>query len=70
MGRRGRKRKCFIVYDGRARGGVGTDESIGLVACGTLKEARSYATIYEDGCVYSYTVQSSELFDETWVEDF
>ncbi len=59
-------KRQFILYDGRASHGMGTEDSIVLCTCETLKEAKYDARIGEWGVVacYSYAFSGKELTDE------
>ena len=58
--------KMYVVYDERALT-EGTDNAAVMVACGNLKEARSYARKYGRTCpVYSYDVIGDDLENETY----
>ncbi len=68
LGPKGR-RKHWILYDGRASGGPGSDSdaAVVLVSCDSDKEARSYAGDYGDMACYTYDEQTQE---ELWLWDW
>lgn len=55
----------WILYDGRAVAGRGTDDAQVLVCCDSDREARSYAGDFgsEMAC-YSYRIVGDQLVDE------
>lgn len=57
----------FVVYDGRACGGRGTDRAQVMVACETLEEARSFNGDFGEVAIYSYEDDGS---NEKWIEDY
>ena len=66
-----RRRKLYIVYDGRACGDQGTDDAMVMVSCDSLEEARSYNGDYGQVAIYSYDIYArNQLKNERWVEDY
>lgn len=61
--------RMYILYDGRACGGQGTDDATVLVACSSDREARGYKGDYGQMACYSYAVNGQELSDERWEWD-
>ena len=63
--------KSFILYDGRAAHGMGTEDASVLDVCDTLSEARRRAMTGMWGAVacYSYTLSGKELTDESFEFD-
>lgn len=60
----------YILFDGRACGGVGTDDATVLVFCDTAEEAHSYKDDFGDAACYSYAVKDGNiLYDERWEWD-
>lgn len=59
-------KRQFILYDGRAADGLGTDEAAVLCTAETLAEARDDAGTGEWGAVacYSYGLDGNKLIDE------
>ena len=59
----------WILYDGRACGGPGsdTDAAVVLVSCGSDKEARDYAGDFGHMACYSYVEGEKH---ETWLWDW
>ena len=66
--------RIWILYDGRACGGVGTEDAMVLVACTSEKEAKSYKGDFGDMACYSYSeiVENGKnmLVDEKWEWDY
>jgi len=65
-------KRVYILYDGRACGGKGTDEAQVLVACGSAKEAASYKGQFGQMACYSYKrmFKPARLEDEKWEWDY
>lgn len=61
--------KIFLVYDGRACGGIGTDNATVMVVCESLKEARNCQEDYGQCAIYEYEDRNGTLVNEQWVED-
>ena len=60
--------KCWIVYDGRAAGGAGTDDACVYVSCESLREAKRYVREdFHDGEIYEYDVEDRNLVNEQWI---
>lgn len=59
-------KRNFILYDGRAAHGMGTDDALVLDICDTLVEARHEAKAGRWGEVacYSYDLDGNKLVDE------
>lgn len=66
--------RMFILYDGRACGGRGTDDASVLVACDTEEEAKGYFGKYGDMACYSYAKSYKKskrlLIGERWEWDY
>lgn len=60
-------RKVFIVYDQRAASGE-TDAAMVMVACDSLREARSYRKTFPGCVVYEYDLVGDEAINEQFVE--
>lgn len=59
----------FIVYDGRAAGGVGTGDAQVECCAETLEEARrDVKEMFPDGAIYEYDDVEGELTNERFVE--
>lgn len=63
-------KRTWILYDGRACGGQGTEDASVLVCCGSNQEAKSYRGEYGDMACYSYAEKGTELTDERWEWDW
>ncbi len=59
-------KRQFILYDGRAAYGRGTDDATVLCTCETLAEAKYDARTGGWGAIacYSYDLDGTELIDE------
>jgi len=64
------RKRMWLLYDGRACGGVGTDRAICLVACISNRQAKRYRTWYGSCACYSYAEDGENLTDERWEWDF
>ena len=71
-------RREFILFDGRATGGQGTEDALALLSCQTRQEAWREASMYSECACYSYEIgvvafvhdsQVAELTDERWEFD-
>jgi hypothetical protein len=61
----------WILYDGRASLGRGTDRAAVLVACDSKAEARGSVRGYGASACYSYAVKGRDvLADERWEWDW
>ena len=60
----------WVLFDGRACGGVGTDSAAVLVSCDSDNEARSYAGDYGTMACYRYRVEGSGPASEQWAWDW
>lgn len=67
-------RKQWILYDGRACGGVGSDDAMVLCCASSLKEAKEDSKMFGDGAIYVCDIYRYNGKDygenEEWVEDF
>ena len=57
-------KEAYLVFDGRACGGVGADDATCLVSCQSLKEARSYNGDYGQTAIYKYDIVKNTLENE------
>lgn len=64
------EQRYYMLFDGRACGGRGTDDAVVLVSSGSQKEARKDAKLFSEGACYSYRVEGDLLKDERWEWDF
>ena len=69
----------FVLYDGRACGGAGTEDSVVFAICDSEEEARSYQGLFGEWAMacYSYRVLpplssggNERLVDEKWEWDW
>ena len=62
------KLKMWILYDGRAAGGVGTDHAAVLCCADSLIEAlHDKRQSFPDAEIYEYDVRGDQLLNERWV---
>jgi hypothetical protein len=63
--------RVWIVYDGRACAGQGTESALVMSTASSLREARKDCRMFGFTCaIYSGTVKNGVMDDETWVEDY
>lgn len=63
-------KRMYLIFDGRACGGAGTDGVTCLDTASDLKEAQGSAVLQGRDCaIYSYDDQGSKLVNERWVQD-
>jgi hypothetical protein len=65
--------KKYILYDGIAHAGMGTDNANILCVCSSNKQAKSYKGGFGSMACYSYDVDSkneNELINEQWEWDY
>lgn len=61
----------FILFDGRACNGVGTDDATVLMSCNSEAEAHREKTEFGDASAcYSYKEEGNKLTDEKWEWDY
>ncbi len=62
--------RYYVIYDGRARGGQGTDDAAILFSVGyDRQEAEAAMTGYGDCALYSYVLVRGALIGERWERD-
>ena len=63
-------RRMWVLFDGRACGGVGTSDASVLVICESEAEARCHRGDFGSMAAYSYRKEGSDLVDERWEWDY
>ena len=69
MAKKPKDERIYLLYDGRACGGVGTDDAICVEACGEQDACFESAPHYDDCACYSFHAEGRELSDERWEWD-
>ena len=60
------EQRVWILYDGRAAHGMGTDNASVLVCCSSNREAQSYKGDFGGMACYSYRDDGEYLTDEQY----
>lgn len=61
-------KKVYVIYDARAAGAVGTEESQVYCTADSLEEAKDdVRSMFPDGEIYMYDLVNNEAINEEWI---
>jgi len=63
------EKRVFVLFDGRAAGGMGTSDASVICVEENDKDAREVAKEYGQVACYSYRREGKNLVDEQWEWD-